>query len=466
MSLPSLFDLYYHVGGAVAGTGDQSFAMSGAGQLAQVGGPLLSRPGEVVPDMAALLFHRPDITNPVAVLADAMGQTFQDRYKELGTGEVTLLNTDPDLGAVWDAECVVRFEIMGRAAFTMIVNELDHVAIAEGEEHDQTTKLAGRAHISVLEESVVYPATGADSLPFSDDRLFSWPSPDLSDSWWGNAHEIAAVADDTPAWYGMRDGWPMPSPAMWIGPSMGTVRLAPGGHMYFRHKFTLAERKALTVDLVADDTADVWFDGQMLGETSQWGNVPSDVYTFTTDASAGEHTLAVHLYNSEAGAPIIDGGPFNPTGFVLSVNATNPDGTVDPSAIVWSDGTWLIVEYPPQPPGFTPGEVIRHVIQEGQARGCFPEITLGFDDQFDSAGNPWTITGDISTKVSTNLWTFIGEELATTYVDVWMGPGDFCLFAWIHEHRGRDRPVTLTGVTDEMDPMSGNLRGLTHHSIR
>lgn len=492
MTGPSLYDYYYYAGGPGGvvpppADFDQAFAMAGAGQLAQVGGPLITRPGEVVPDMAALLFHRPDITNPVAVLADAMGQTFQDRHKELGTGEVTLLNTDPDLGAVWDAECVVRFEIMGRAAFTMIVNELDHVAIAEGEEHDQTTKLAGRAHISVLEESVVYPPTGPDTKPFSDERIFSWPSPDLNDSWWGLTD--ALVTQSTPPLFpgggtrpplidptgpngsywetAVADDWPDPA-AWWMWAHWPNNReWAPAGTCYFRKRFTVPDGfriEQLMIYAVLDDEGEVWLDGIQLLDCT-YGVEPVGVYTTLVDITPGEHTLAIKCTNmvDPEGDEV-----HNPGGVLFTAFPVDGVGQflADHDAVVRSDDTWLIVEYPPQPPGFTPGEVIRHVIEEGQARGCFPEITLGFDDVFDAAGNPWTITGSISTKTSTNLWTFIGEELATTYVDIWMGPGDFCLFAWIHDGRGRDRPVTLTGVTDEMDPMSGNLRGLTHHTIR
>lgn len=488
MSMASLYDLHYYVSVPVPPPVplNQTFVMTGAGQLAQVGGPLLSRPGEVAPDMAALLFHRPDITNPVAVLADAMGQTFQDRHKELGTGEVTLLNTDPDLGVVWDAECVVRFEVLGRAAFTMIVNELDHVAIAEGEEHDQTTKLAGRAHISVLEESVVYPPTGPDTKPFSDERIFSWPSPDLNDSWWGATDILVTQAspprfpDGAPRpplidpsgfngsyWeFAIADDWP-DSDAWWMWAHWPNSReWAPTGTCYFRRHFTVpADNRIaqLMIYCVLDDDGEVWLDGIKIMECT-YGVEPVGVYTMPVDITPGEHTFAIMCTNmvDPEGDEV-----HNPGGVLFAAYGVDGVGQfTDWTPIVRSDGSWLIVEYPPQPPGFTPGEVIRHVIEEGQARGCFPEITLGFTDQFDAAGNPWTITGSISTKTSTNLWTFIGEEMATTYVDIWMGPGDFCLFAWIHDGRGRDRPVTLTGVTDEMDPMSGNLRGLTHHTIR
>lgn len=468
---------------------DRTFPMVGAGQLAQPGGVWVTRPGEVVPDLIALLFHRPDILHPIAMLDQSIGQTFQDRFKELGTGEVTLLNDDPDLASVWDHECVVRFEVQGRAAFCMIVNELEHVAIAEGEEHDQTTKLAGRAHISVLEECLVYPPTGADVLPYSDKRIFSWPSPDLSDSWWGNADILCTQTRPLqfPPWQppfplydgggsesywvdAVSDDWPDPN-AWWMWAHWPASReWAPEGTCYFRQRFTVPDDSRivqLMLYAVIDDEGEVWFDGTGPIITAEYGAEPVSVYTRTVDITPGTHVIAIKATNGPPDPDRVDVPIHNPGGVLFAAYGINTNGEfVSGDPLVHSDQNWLAVEYPPQPPSFTVGEVIRHVIAEGQTRGCFPEVTLAFDDVFDSAGTPWPSTNEISTDVATNLWTFIGEELSATYVDVWMGPGDFTLYAWVHDGRGRDRPVTLTGVTDEHDPRSGNLRGLTHHQIR
>jgi hypothetical protein len=478
---------WYATEGGGPGPVDRSIAMTGAGQLAQVGGPLISRPGETIPEMRALLYHRPNINTPVADLVYALGHTFQTRHKELGTGEVELLNTDADLAQVWDHECCVRFEIMGRAAFTMIVNELNHTAIAEGEEHDQRTKLSGRAHISCLEESVVYPPNGHDAKPFADDRIFSWPSPDYNDTWWGAADLLVTQApgalvfpgggtrppllDDTGAngsyWENaVTEGWPDPT-AWWIWAHWPNSReWAPEGTCYFRRKFTTdAATAQVLMYVILDDGGEVWFDGIGPVIEPTYGIEPTGLYTYTVDVTPGVHTLAIKATNDPPDPARPD--RHNPGGVLFTCYGIDALGGFSGTGPIFhSDDGWSIVEYPPQPPGMTPGEVIRHVIQEGQARGCFPEITLAFDDTFDSAGKAWPITGDISTKIGTNCWTFVGEELAATYVDVWMSPGDFMLHAWIRDGRGQDRPVNCTGVTNEQDPLSGNLRGLTHHTVR
>ena len=490
----SLTDLWFYGGEAGPPPGpagdDRIIAMSGAGQLAQVGGPLAHREGEEIAEMRAYLYHRPEINVPVAYLLDALGHTFQDRLAELGTGAVTLLNDDPDLAQVWDEPCVVRFEIFGRAAFCMIVNEIEHVAIAEGEEHDQTTQLSGRAHISCLEESVVYPPIGPDVLPFTDERIFSWPSPEYNDTWWGPVAILVTQNPGSPnfpgdypgeplidgtGWDGsywshaISDTWPDPE-AWWIwAPWPNGREWAPEGTCYFRKRFTVPAENglvALQLYAVLDDGGDVWLDGQLI-MSATYGAEPTGVYSMDVPITPGEHTLAIECRNDPPDPERPDW--HNPGGVLFSAYGIDINGEFTGDVqypIVRSDETWAGVFYPAQPPGMTCGEVIRHVIEEGQARGCFGEITLGFDDVFDAAGVAWPITGDISTKISTNLWTFIGEELASTYCDVWMGPGDFMLYAWVHEGRGTDRPVTLAGVADENDPLSGNLRGLKHHIVR
>lgn len=443
--------------------GPRVFTLTGAISGSLAGGPHITRPGEVDPALRALLFHRPELVVPVAALDGALRPTFQEQLASIGTGSVALHNADPDLAQVWDHECVVRFEVAGRAAFTMIVNDVNHTAITAGEEVDEVTELTGRAHISVLEESVVYPPRGPDRLPFSDERLFSWPATDFNDATWGTA-AVMAINNAIPAG---NDGWwasaefPDPS-AAWIwapGTSANLTPGAPEGTCYFRHSFNLNADASLLVYATIDNGGNLFFDGAPLIE--EMGDL-TQVYDGVLDGvTAGTHTIAVEGVNGNE----VDGSQ-TPGAIIVSVWKIGPDG--DPYELVTNTaaGTWKGVFYPPRPPGMTPGEVIRRVITEGQIRGCFPQIQRAFNDNVDSAGRPWPVVGDISTKIGTNLWTFIGEEMASTYVDIWMSPGDFTLYAWVVGTRGHDRSVTLSGVTDETDPYSGNLAGLTHRTIR
>jgi hypothetical protein len=150
---------------------------------------------------------------------------------------------------------------------------------------------------------------------------------------------------------------------------------------------------------------------------------------------------------------------------LFSATGENSSGDWSTPPLIVSDGSWQCLAYPPTPPGMTPGEVIRHAVSEAQARGAIGEVRLGFDDRYDSGGNPWPVEGNIATKVGTNLWVFIGEEMAATYVDVSMAPGDFTLQAWGKGKRGRNRGPVLAAAPPT-NPDAGNLRGLTHHLVR
>jgi hypothetical protein len=113
----------------------------------------------------------------------------------------------------------------------------------------------------------------------------------------------------------------------------------------------------------------------------------------------------------------------------------------------------------------TPGEVLRHVIEEAQARGGLPSVELAFTDETDSDGVPWPETTDIATKVGYDLWTFF-KELCATYIDLWMEPASFRLWAWNKGGRQTARDPNFRSPTDPLDPMSGNLVNLTYRTVQ
>lgn len=470
-------DLFYYRGPPPE---PRTFAMVGAGRLAQAGGPLIRRPGEVIPEMAAYLYHRPNINTLIAPLDNALGHTFQDRLKEVGQGSIELMNDDPDLAHVWDYECAVRYEIHGRAAYTMLVNEIEHVAIAEGEEHDERTRLAGRAHISVLEEAVVYPSAGVDHKPYTDQRRFDWTAMDFYDAHWQRSHGIVGFTEESYWTLANIEAWPDPG-AQWMWAPGSDGEWAEPGPCYFRFVVDVPEG---ATDLVCyacfDDIGKVYVDGELIIE-GEFGMNPMitgnpndamDVYEGYTEVTPGLHIVAIRCDN---GIDIEGDRTLNPGGVLFTCYATagNDDARVGP--LIHSDSNWACLPYPPVEPGMTPGEVIRHVVDEAQRtyrvghmppRGAIPEVRLGFDDHFDSAGNPWPVTTGVSTKIGTNYWTFICEEMASTYIDCWMGPGDFTLYAYVKGEKGQERNVTLAPPVDELNPDEGNLRGLVHHIVR
>jgi len=474
-------DLFFYGGtGTVVPPEDRTIVMVGAGQLAQAGGPLVTRPGEVIPEMAVYLFHRPALSTVVTQLDYVLSPTFQDRLKELGTASVELLNDDPDLALVWDHDCALRFEVYGRAVFTALVDEIEHVAIAEGEEHDQRTTLRGRAHIGSLQEAVVYPSAGVDHKPYADKRRFDWTSMEFWDAHWPMSNGIAAFSDNSYWTNANIKGWPDPG-AVWMWAPGSNDEWAPSGPCYFRAAVDVPEGVTELVCYACfDDVGSVYIDGEPLLE-GEFGMNPMvtgnpsdsmDVYEGSRDVTPGLHIVAIRCDN---GIDIEGDQTQNPGGVLFTCYGTAGNDSERTGPLMHSDNNWACLPYPPTEPGMTPGEVIRQAVTEAQRtyqfghmppRGAIPEVRLGFDDHYDSAGTPWPVTTGISTDIGTNYWTFICEEMASTYVDVWMAPGDFTLYAWIKGGRGKQLALALTPPVNELDPDQGNLRGLTHHTVR
>lgn len=460
--MSTLHDLHYYLGTEGGGT-DRTIAVAGAVRGPIVGGPLITRPGEVIAPMRALLYVRPQLNTLITELDHGWGHTFQDRLNDIGTGSITLANDDTDLTPIWTNSCAIRFEIEGRAAMTILVDGIDHVAIDEGEEHDQVTTLTGYTNIGILQEAVVYPSRGVGVKPYEDNRLFSWPSPEYDDSRWGYAAEVAAYTDPGTYWTNNVDDWPADS-AYWIWAHLpDAVEWAPAGNCYLRRTFTIPADQGIEsarICAVLDAEGDIYFDG-MLQLSASYDAEPVPTWTSDLEVTPGEHTVAVRCANDvDPEADEIH----NPGGILFAIYGINRVGEFTGGPLIVSDHDWRIVEYPPVAPGMTAGTVIRLAVNEAQTRGCYPEVRLAFDDFVDSAGAPWPIIeGGVSTKIGTSTWVFIGEEMASTYVDVWMSPGDFTLYAWLHGTRGQDSGVTLTPSTESG---FGNLRGLVHKVTR
>lgn len=416
-------------------------------------GPIVTQPDTITPPIVAHVLHPDNPTTIVATLDQAHSLRWLDQLNEAGSGSIVLQNDDPDLAAIVDGD-LIRFEHYGYAAMCVIAQDITRVELAEGEEHDQTTTITGPGHLALLEQSRVYPARGVGSLPTEDDRYFAWSSPDYDDTAWGTATTIAVQHDSSIYWSGLpAETWPNGF-AEWIWASVGTQQWAPPGTCYFRHTFSVDNDSRIIIYLTCDDAAELYVDGQNMVGTGNGFADPTEIRTVTFDITAGEHVVAIQGTNT-TDDPSLPPETHNPAGVLATAYLVDPLGRVQPDAVFATDGTWLIVEYPPGPPGMTPTEVVRHVVTEGQARGELPGITLMFSDETDSAGEPVPLADGIGTKTGTDLLAFIRE--LTTYLDVWMAPGGLELWAWNKDGRGSD-----TGVSFEPGV---NLAALTHQRL-
>lgn len=458
----TLLDTYYHLadtGGTGVGT---SVEMLGAVSGPQAGAPLTRVEGVVPARMAASLHRRPNITPTLAMLPGSYRRQWQDELNEVGSASMVIANEDPQATVVGPGD-IIRFLDDDYACFAWIVREIERAQIAEGEEHDQVSTFSGDGLLSLLTEGVVYPPRGPDVKPFSDDRLFSWPSVDYDDQWWLYATELGAPY--TGYWTDGVTDWPLANSAQWIwaGNLFDPVEWAPGGPCYVRKTFTVPDNvKTLRMYVILDAEGDIYIDGQFQA-SAIYDAEPVSPMTIDIDITPGEHNVAIVCTNDvdPEGDEI-----HNPGGVLFTCFGINSIGEFSPpESLCDSNGTWRIVEYPPYPPGMTPGEVMRHAVQEAQARGALGDLSLGFTDLLDSDGNPWPQYTNIATKCGTDVLTFF-KELCNTYIDMWMEPARFRLHAWVKGLRGSHiADVDLHAPTDVTDPWSGNLAGLSFRRV-
>lgn len=455
-------DLHYYVATTTPPdpSVDQTVAVLGAVSGMQCGAPMIGIEGVVPPRLSAQLYHRPNLNTLIEDLPGSFGRQWQDELNETGSASMTIGNEDAQATVVREGD-IVRYEDEGYACFAWIVREIERVQIAEGEEHDQVTHFSGNGLLSMLSEGVVYPARGPEVKPYADERLFSWPAADYDDQWWSHA------ADLGPAYEGYWTDGIIDYPAngaRWIWAHVpNALEWAPDGPCYVRSPLDVPPGvNLLRIYLILDAEGDIYIDGQPVG-SAIYDAEPVSPAVIDVEITPGPHNVAIKCTNDVD--PESD-QIHNPGGVLFSCYGVNSVGEwTPPTPILVSDSSWRIVEYPPYEPGMTPGEVMTHVVAEAQARGALLDLTLGFDTEVDSDGNPWNEYTNIGTDVGTDVLSFF-REMCNTYIDMWMEPAAFRLHAWVKGMRGSHlADVELKAVTDPLDPWSGNLAGLSYRRV-
>lgn len=430
---------------------------------AHVFGPLPEDPAE----LAAAVYRRPDLNDPIVTLDTPTALGFRDPLNDIGSGELTLKNDDPDLALIQFGD-IVRFTRRGYAAFAAVITDDLAVIIDPNEEAGQATVLSGPGHLAIIDEARVYPARGLEQLPVEIDRLFNWAGLDYDDTHWRGATSMGIQSADS-LWWMYDDGDPMPEDwpypdAHWIWAAIGTQEWAPEGSCYFRQTFTVPEGvPKVRIYFTCDDSGQLYIDGQKVYDTDNQGNIPEQVRSdVLIDVTPGDHLIAVHGYNvaDPEGDEL-----HNPAGVLVAVFPVDATGiTTSDTPLTYTDESWKIVEYPPFPPGMTIGEILIVAIEEAQARGSLLGLTPMFTRDIDSDGVPWTETPDVATKVGESYLVF-ARELIESYCDLWMAPAGLELHAWVPGGRGETRDITYHPPTDTTDPLTGNLQSLVHHTV-
>lgn len=427
------------------------------------------RVGESLEQITAQLCRYPDLETIVAELPLSKARTWAEVLSEPGSGGAQFLLEDTALANfVEDGDDVIVFSYRGQRAFAMLVEGKSETTYAEGEESAQLVTYVGRGHLAVLSRSLVYPTGGVGLDPVEQDRLFNWASPEFDSSSWGPVAYLGTITDliNVQAFLLYLSGYPTDPASITINVPQYDLELfwAPGGtglvdqppgDIYVHDTLTIPTDGTYFVYFYCDDNGELYINGSQVLTIS--GLNATAATSQAVELTAGTYRLALHINNSDLLEPsITNGGNYGWAVYTTNlVLGTNEVGTLVDKA----KSTAVVVAYPPQPPGMPVGQAMIIALEEAQARGELTGVTWNFTATADSDGVPWPTVPDIATKTGADMMTFF-RELAATYVDLWMDPGSFTLWAWNIDGRGADLSATVEVLapTDPSDPSTGNIR--------
>lgn len=408
---------------------------------------------------------------PLAFATDA---SFLASLQDTGHGSVTF---NIDEGGVIAPGDFIVYDILDDSgtptrAFVQMCQSFTRNRINRDEDGGQTMTWEGPGHLGVLKWGVLLPPGGIANKPVIDDIIFDWTHPEFDDSAWISATEVISVENaQVPGAWGFGQSWATDMPnntlggvgtgstfVLWAsdGTTGGTTTQI--GDCYFRDTFTVSAQPSggHILFFTCDNTGEVWIDGKQICTAGTGGNPVTSGFRNATivpvELSIGTHTIAIKGTNFPPfGAP-------NPGG--VACNIFVPDYPITgPDVVFETTSAMKVKEYPAEPPGMTPGMVMRLALEAIQDIGPLGFIGLGFDDDTDTDSNAWSVTPTISSKVGTDLSTFF-KEIAATYADMEMDPNGWTLNAWNIAAKGGASGVSLEEAFGD-DPTSGNLVNLT-----
>lgn len=320
----------------------------------------------------------------------------------------------------------VRFELDGIPAFSMRVEQAEGTFVSPSEDVGREVTLTGRGPLSDLESGIVFPYHFSRRpgtlgvFPWSKERIFNAHTPELDDSGWATPPVSIASQDGVAGlvpspWVGYPSGFPDPY-AWWVWSELPDGSGDnPDGDVYFRYHFDSPggayNKNIYAVFIACDNECEIWLDGIKVTEINGGEDDAREGWTTTTrfdfkDAVYYDGFPAImgRIISIKAtNVPLASGG-VNPGGLIMSVFAVpavgSPDvgdpsqGLADGGNLVGKTGGSLDIRMLPRPaviPSFTPGHVLRILIEENQHYGFLEGWSWDFTDTTDSSGVAWDV---------------------------------------------------------------------------
>lgn len=342
-----------------------------------------------------------------------------------GDGEVVVDYDHPQVAEVTGDRIVQVADTRNRFAF--LVDERPEVVKPSSKnEKDRLVTASGDGLLSVLSRVRTLGTLAPGVRPQSERRLWGGASPELPRGDWTTPY-VQTRATSVP-----QRPWDMPSEfAEWLW-----TRAEPGDPgddhpvegAWFHTTFTVDTETPVLFVQTADDSFRQFLQGVELQVEER--EFPADVWHWPYTAGCVcspdiTYHYVVYVHNDAGrGASITELWTTGPTGMVTPIRLSG-----DGAEPVYGTWTCLIQDDDDPFPGCTPGLILETYLAEGQARGEGLDITLMFDADEDSNGEPWATSAEVEyandgtllevfdamTEVSIDGWAEFGASGVEIY---------------------------------------------------
>jgi len=374
------------------------------------------------------------------------GQFRNAKWSEIGsqTGHATLTlknildagATNPAL-ALLETGRIIRFVVDGEPRFASLIEDRRIEVVSPKEEAGEITVVTGRGAMAILAKVCIRPDRGTGVLPWTDARWFNHSADRLRDDdaagpqgVWPFGVEQDPLYDSS-NYFGRPAGY-VDTSGLWVAGRDSRTLFAPGGIWYGRERFTTTEDyDAVLVQFACDDQGELWLNGvpTVRIEGVYLGGAAQAIVPLT----AGDHLVSVWVENLNELR----------TGAVAAI-WTISDGMAD--TLLWrATDAMRVLEFPADPPGFTPTETLRLVVDESQSLtpARLSSVTFSFISASDTDHQELDEVIDIAVKAPANSILTLAEMLGETYLDIGWQPNRNRMDAWIRGTRGIDRTTTV-----------------------
>lgn len=343
-----------------------------------------------------------------------------------GAGTVEVDALDTDLRSTLRAANMLRVQVDGttRAGIVLRREEMGNAA------ENPTLTLSGKGPKGLLAEAAVYPPGGLGSL--SDGvttRRLDWTEPYMdSTRITGTVQDRGVVTSPT----GSSD-W---DPAEWVDSNAHWLWADDGTVVYLALDFTTASAQQVRLESSADDEADIYLDGAELLSMRGEGRHQETMQSEAFQLASGSHRLAIRAEDTGGTA----------AGVIASLMGTLSNGEPDPANVIArtdNSGAWVGVGDPARTPGMLAGEVINLLVDEAQARGAIPSISVDLTDTEQSptgSGVSWVTEYAFTVQVGASVSKAL-DQLIELGPDIWV-TGDPMVQAV--DRKGTDKSATVS----------------------